>query len=193
MEVRQLIYTILFQGLIPMLQALFSQLIINFYSNFEANFESRVMQFSDYENPISVYPLNVSQDLNGIFEKYGKLVDLGSSTKQYDNISEGLLNVGKDNLLDYRKNYVIGGNFEPFGSENGLSIPNIPFLPSPNSINVLTGLYNSIPKHSRPLSTNYISNALLQHLDGSEERRITTSNHPLPFTFTVRLTLSFEF
>ena len=79
-----------------MLQALFSQLIINFYSNFEANFESRVMQFSDYEDPISVYPLNVSQDLNGIFEKYGKLVDLGSSTKQYDNISEGLLNVGKD-------------------------------------------------------------------------------------------------
>ena len=180
-----------------MLQALFSQLIINFYSNFEANFESRVMQFSDYEDPISVYPLNVSQDLNGIFEKYGKLVDIGSSTKQYDNISEGLLNVGKDNLLDYRKNYVIGGNFEPFGSENGLSIPDIPFLPIlPKSINVLTGLYNSIPKHSRPLSTNYISNALLQHLDGSEERRITTSNHPLPFTFTVSLIIilyQFEF
>ena len=170
-----------------MLQALFSQLIINFYSNFEANFQSRVMQFSDYEDPISVYPLNVSQNLTGIFEKYGKLVDQGSSIRQYENISEGLLNVGKDNLLDYRKNYIIGGDFEPFGSDFNFSIPNIPFSSSPKSINVLTGLYNSIPKHSRPLSTNYISNALLQHLDGSEERRITTSNHPLPFTFTVSL------
>ena len=187
MEIFELTYTILFQGLIPMLQALYSQLMLNLYSNFEVNFESRVMQFSDYEDPISVYPLNVSQNLTGIFEKYGKLVDQGSSIRQYDNISEGLLNVGKDNLLDYRKNYIIGGDFEPFGSDFNFSVPNIPFSPSPKSINVLTGLYNSIPKHSRPLSTNYISNALLQHLDRSEERRITTSNHPLPFTFTVSL------
>ena len=167
-----------------MLQALFSQLIINFYSNFEANFESRVMQLSDYEAPTSVYPKNVTGDLNGLFEIYGKLIESASSVEQYDNISKGLLKVGESDLLDYRRNYIIGGNFEPFPLFEEFSYFPFP-IPVPKSINVLTGLYNPIPKHSRPLSMNYISNTLLQQLDGKEGRRITTSNHPLPFTFTV--------
>ena len=168
--------------MIPMLMAMFSQLIINFYSGFEANFQSRVMQLSDYEEPVSVFPNNVDNDLKGVFEKYRDLVSAESAVKQFTNISDGLLKVSEDNLLDYRKNYVIGGNFEPLLDDN-LPIP--PQILNNTKVNVITGLYNSIPKHSRPLSMNYISNALLQHLDGDGGRKITTSNHPLPFTFTV--------
>ena len=170
-----------------MLMALFSQLIINFYSGFEASFDKRVMQLSDYEAPISVYPDNVSENLKGVFDQYEKLVtDNSAEAKKYGNISDSLLKVGENDLLDYRKNYVIGGDFAPLLPQEIL-----PFLPSsidiPFNISLLTGLYNSIPKHSRPLSMNYISNALLRHLDGNGNRTITTSNHPLPFTFTVRV------
>ena len=170
-----------------MLMALFSQLIINFYSGFEANFDKKVMQLSDYEEPISVYNDNVTENLQGVFDQYGKLVRENSvEVMQYDNISDSLLKVGENDLLDYRKNYVIGGDFKPLLPRDILSfLP--PSIDIPFNISILTGLYNSIPKHSRPLSMNYISNALLRHIDGNENRTITVSNHPLPFTFTVRL------
>ena len=86
--------------MIPMLMAMFSQLIINFYSGFEANFQSRVMQLSDYEEPVSVFPNNVDNDLKGVFEKYRDLVSAESAVKQFTNISDGLLKVSEDNLLD---------------------------------------------------------------------------------------------
>ena len=174
-----------------MFMALFSQLIINLYSNFEANFEARTMTLSDYDNPITVMPTKESvqgDGLKDVFKQYQALAtETSADIKHYSNISDSLLTLGREDLGAYRKDYVIGGDFDQS------SIPKIPGLPLPPklseglSIYMLTGMYNSIPKHSRPLSVNYMSNALLRHLDGSNsnQRKITTENHPLPFTFTV--------
>ena len=63
------------------------------------------------------------------------------------------------------------------------------FLYGVVSVTQLTGSYNSIPLHSRPLAQNYISNTLLNHLQveaGVDETfRISTSTHPLPEPKTV--------
>jgi hypothetical protein len=169
-----------------MFMALSSQLIIHLYSNFEANFEARTLQLSDYDNPMTTMPNEVESNtsLKDVYDEYEKLSE-SESVKKYANISTGLLTMGTDHLADYRKDYVIGGNFE---RDPDFTIPII--QPSITvDINYLTGLYNPIPKHSKPLSVNLMSNALLRHLDNTDSnpRTILTTNHPLPFTFTVKL------
>ena len=170
-----------------MFMALLSQLFINFYSNYEATFEAKIMQLSDYDRPITIMPKNESVHgdiLKDVFRKYERLVtETSGDIKQYTNISDSLLILGKEDLGAYRKDYIIGGNFEFPKIPKILGLP----LPTKIPINVLNGMYNSIPKHSRPLSVNYMSNALLRHLDvsNSHQRKITTINHPLPFTLTV--------
>ena len=134
--------------MIPMFMALFSQLIIHLYSNFEANFEKRILQLSDYDNPITTMP-NETQGSTTLKDVYEEYKNLSGSVQTYDNISAGLLTMGDEHLGDYRKDYVIGGNFEHIPS---FSIPITEnfSIPIPD-VNSLTALYNSIPKHSKPL------------------------------------------
>ena len=173
-----------------MLMAIFSQLIIHLYSNFEANFERRVIQLSDYENPITIMPNkeDITGKLRGVYEEFEVLVNKTSTVNQYQNISFGLLQKGRDDIAEYRKDYVIGSNFIEFPNDS-FDLANffIPGFEVPENVNGLIGLYNTAPKHSRPLSVSSISNALLGHLDNSSanNRRITVTNHPLPFSFTV--------
>ena len=173
-----------------MLMAIFSQLIIHLYSNFEANFERRVIQLSDYENPITIMPNkeDITGKLRGVYEEFEVLVNKTSTVNQYQNVSFGLLQKGRDDIAEYRKDYVIGSNFIEFPNDS-FDLANffIPGFEVPENVNGLIGLYNTAPKHSRPLSVSSISNALLGHLDNSSanNRRITVTNHPLPFSFTV--------
>ena len=162
-----------------MSMALFSQLIIHLYSNFEAAFDKRIIQLSDYENPITVMPEReqVDEDLVGIFDAFEAIATANSAgVEKYKNISQSLLQKGRTDIKSYREDYLIGGNFLH---------AKMPLFPK--RVNVLVGLYNSVPKHSRPLSVNYMSNSLLGYLDNSTAipRKITVSNHPLPFTMTV--------
>ena len=181
-----------------MFMAIFSQLLINFWSNFEANFERRVIQLSDYENPITVMPNknDITGKLRGVYDEFETLANnMSIAVNQYHNVSFGLLEKGRDDITGYRKDYVIGSNFIDLKSQI-FEIPNdsfgwiyssVPRYEAPESVNGLIGLYNTAPKHSRPLSVSYISNALLGHLDTSNanNRRITAANHPLPISFTV--------
>ena len=179
---------------------MFSQLIVNYVSNFELNFERRVIQLSDYEDPITVMPNknDVTGKLRGVYDEFETLANnMSIAVNQYHNVSFGLLEKGRDDITGYRKDYVIGSNFCSNKScSNFIEIPNdsfgwiyssVPQFEAPGNLNGLIGLYNTAPKHSRPLSVSYISNALLGHLDTSNtnNRRITTTNHPLPFSFTV--------
>ena len=182
----------------PMFMAIFSQLIVNYGSNFEANFERRLIQLSDYENPITVMPNknDVTGKLRGVYDEFETLANnMSIAVNQYHNVSFGLLEKGRDDITGYRKDYVIGSNFIDLKSQIP-DIPNdsfswiyssVPRYEAPESVNGLIGLYNTAPKHSRPLSVSYISNALLGYLDTSNtnNRRITATNHPLPFSFTV--------
>ena len=183
-----------------MLMAIFSQLIVSFVSNFELNFERRVIQLSDYENPITVMPNknDITGKLRGVYDEFETLANnMSIAVNQYHNVSFGLLEKGRDDITGYRKDYVIGSNFcWNKLCANFIEIPNdsfgwiyssVPRFEAPESVNGLIGLYNTAPKHSRPLSVSYISNALLGHLDTSNtnNRRITATNHPLPFSFTV--------
>ena len=181
-----------------MFMAIFSQLIINFWSGFEANFERRVIQLSDYENPITVMPNknDITGKLRGVYDEFETLANnMSIAVNQYHNVSFGLLEKGRDDITGYRKDYVIGSNFIDLKSQIP-DIPNdsfswiyssVPRYEAPESVNGLIGLYNTAPKHSRPLSVSYISNALLGYLDTSNtnNRRITATNHPLPFSLTV--------
>ena len=181
-----------------MLMAIFSQLIVSFVSNFELNFERRVIQLSDYENPITVMPNknDITGKLLGVYDEFETLAtNISKAVNQYHNVSFGLLEKGRDDITGYRKDYVIGSNFIDLKSQIleipndsfGWIYPSVPRYEAPESVNGLIGLYNTAPKHSRPLSVSYISNALLGYLDTSNanNRRITVANHPLPISFTV--------
>ena len=174
-----------------MFMAIFSQLIINFYSNFEANFERRVIQLSDYENPITAMPKkdDITGKLRGVYDEFEALAtNVSVAVNKYQNVSFGLLEEGRDDITGYRKDYVIGSNFIEIPNDSfGWIYSSVPRFEAPENVNGLIGLYNTAPKHSRPLSVSYISNALLGHLDTSNatNRRITATNHPLPFSFTV--------
>ena len=123
--------------------------------------------------------------------------------KQINNtahITKWLLEKGEDEIASYRRDYVIGSEFSqidleklrntsPDDIEKYINFPmpamDMMYMTYPN-VTIMNGLYNSVPVHSRPLAVNLISNTLLGHLDMSNNsRRITITNHPLPFTSTV--------
>ena len=166
------------------------------YSNYEASFDPRVIKLSDYDQPVTVMTFNESMEK--IIHEFRDLAKENSQVEQLNgtnsNITGFLLQEGEEDLGAYRRNYVIGANF--FHQSLDTFKSNILHLLDKNNtlinkINVINGLYNSIPIHSRPLAVNSMSNSLLGYLDdtNSSIRRITTINHPLPFSFTVSYTL----
>ena len=180
-----------------MFMAIFCQVVINMYSNFEASFNPRLIQMKDYDNPITV----LENDKN-----FGELTNAFANLKENSQLIElndteipewllNELNGGKIDLGSYRRDYVVGGNFAKMDTSalrpaltflsGALGLPSIPDLPN---VTILNGLYNSVPKHAKPLAVNFMSNTLLEYLDSSDvSRRITVTNHPLPFSFTVSI------
>lgn len=173
-----------------MAMAIFCQVVINMYSNFEASFNPRLIQMKDYDNPITVLENDKNfSELASAFanlKENSKLVQLNDTEIPQWLLNE--LNEGQIDLGSYRRDYVVGGNFakmDPGILLGALPFPGIPQLPN---VTILNGLYNSVPKHAKPLAVNFMSNTLLEYLDTSDmSRRITVTNHPLPFSFTVSI------
>ena len=165
--------------------AIFCQIVINMYSNFEASFNPRLIRMQDYDNPITVLENDKNfGELTNAFanlKENSQLVELNDTELPQWLLNE--LNGGKIDLGSYRRDYVVGGKFAKMDTgmlSGALRIPGLP------NVTILNGLYNSVPKHAKPLAVNFMSNTLLEYLDSSDvSRRITVTNHPLPFSFTV--------
>lgn len=160
---------------------------------------------SDYDSPVTT--LHYNPDLDDLSNVFGQLSKEDSNLKTVNDtahITKWLLEKGEDYLGSYRRDYVVGGEFSRIDSGrllNGskdmkefikLKLPGIGGIGiTVPKITIMNGLYNSIPVHSRPLAVNFISNTLLGHLDNSNNsRKITVTNHPLPYTWTVSITKS---
>ena len=176
--------------------AIVCQLEIKLFGNSETNFQQRTIQMTDYNSPITIMQHN--ENLVNLTNEFKKLAEQHSTLQELnedDNVTQWLLNKGETDLGSYRRDYVVGGDsFQITPDEMGLILhqhfPKIPenfshLLPNTNIVN---GMYNAIAIHSRPLAVNLMSNTLLRYLDDSElDRTITSINHPLPSSYTVRI------
>ena len=103
-----------------MLMAMFSQLIVSFVSNFELNFERRVIQLSDYENPITVMPNknDITGKVLGVYDEFETLANnMSIAVNQYPNVSFGLLEEGRDDI-GFQMNHFLFSSVCRFLSNN---------------------------------------------------------------------------
>ena len=171
--------------------AIVCQLEIKLFGNSETDFQQRIIEMTEFDNPITVMQRN--EDLSELTKEFSKLAGQYSTLQLINdnNITQWLLNKGETDLGAYRRDYVVGGEFvqilhDTMGSISHNYFPDIPTnITFPNTT-VINGLYNSIAIHSRPLAVNLMSNTLLRYLDTSDlDRTITSINHPLPSSYTV--------
>ena len=165
-----------------------------FFGNSGKASEPRIMRMTDYDNPITV--MQPDDDLLELTSEFSKLAKENSMllTINSSNITQWLLNQGETDLESYHRDYVIGADFLQIPLDKMGSLDNQQTNQAQENITeylpkiTVTGLYNSIATHSRPLIVNFMSNILLGYLDGSNlDRKITTTNHPLPTINTVRV------
>jgi hypothetical protein len=77
-------------------------------------------------------------------------------------INHALLEVGENNINDYRTKFIVAAEFNASDSPN---------------VALLNAMYSSIAFHAAPISLNLVTNAVLQSKDPT--KLITVSNHPL--------------
>ncbi|XP_026821418.1 ATP-binding cassette sub-family A member 3-like [Rhopalosiphum maidis] len=151
----------LFFGIIPILLGLLVMKFTNSMMNDSYVSHGLKISLSTYKDSSAYYragdnsPQNLEPTFVAISKKNKATV---SEISSENNIINDLLKMCKENVLNYRTNLMIAGDFNQTKS---------------------TILYNNIAIHTPPIAVNLYSNALLQKLSGNYESCISTVNEPI--------------
>ena len=113
-------------------------------------------------NSVTGFSSNLESHLDSIEEKY----------KSIPNINKAVVDKALDDLVAFAREDIVGFTFQDTNLYDQICANEVQ---SPSKI--MTGMYNSIPFHSRPLARNIMSNVVLG-MSGISNK-IITSNHPM--------------
>ena len=113
-------------------------------------------------NGVAAFSNSLESHLDSIGEKY----------KSNQNINKAVIDKVLDDLIAFAREDLVGFTFQDTNLYDSMCA-NEPQSPS----KIVTGMYNSIPFHSRPLARNIMSNVVLGMR--GKPNKIITSNHPL--------------
>ena len=116
------------------------------------HFESPIVPYTAEENGYSQVKSLVN-DMEGFLSGKASFLDVSESDKGYNNLSDYIVDIGKDDLNEYTNVYLVGAHFE--GGYNDST-----------DTHLLKGYYNGESIHSSPLAMNAIGNTLLRYFTG---------------------------
>merc|ERR1711892_839905 len=129
--------------------------------------------FSGYDKD-NVFLIDDSTNNDAAFtkslEKY--LTSIGENYETVESINDGVLDKALDNLVAFAREDLVGMTLNETDLYDDMCADQ-PQIPS----KLMAGMYNTIPYHTRPLTRNIMSNAILG-MKG-KQNKIVTSSHPL--------------
>ncbi|XP_023336664.1 retinal-specific ATP-binding cassette transporter [Eurytemora carolleeae] len=173
---RPILYIVMM--LVPIGMALFNVLSLNAVETRRSNNPPLSLSLGAYTDPTTFIGTdNMSQDMAYIFgnntARFGKTV-------YSPNVSESIITGvdGTEGMAVYKDSYIIAGEFNEVTEL--YILPDTPGLPWKGLF--ATGIYNSIPIHSKPLAQLELSNSVLGYLERNSQIKhsIEVTTHPLP-------------
>jgi len=171
---------------IPIVMALLTVSVSNPSNTKETKHPNRDIELSSYEDPVTFVGFDrnstACMECSALKEAFLSTIKTGDIREDPGaNLSAFILDESTgDDMYKYQDRYIIASDFQKLN----FSLPNPlnPDEPISTNLTELTGVFNTIPLHSRPLAQNHISNTLLAHLEKNSKTKhsISVSSHPMP-------------
>ncbi|KAJ9595471.1 hypothetical protein L9F63_013335, partial [Diploptera punctata] len=148
-------FAFLYQAVLPIIMAILT-MTLSSSSTFHSE-PARIFNLSDYGSTNVLYSVN--PNLEEWSKSYINVINATESDIiKVDEVSTSLLDIGENNIQDYRGKYIVAAEF------NSSTKP------------LLNAMFSSVAIHSAPISLNLMTNTILKK--ESPEKSITAINHP---------------